>query len=44
MNQFEGTGWHRVGEDIEYTENEFKRDGGNRFSKYHCTLSFVATF
>ena len=44
MSQLEGTGWHRVGEDIEYSENEYKRDGGNRFSRYHCTLSFVATF
>ena len=36
-------GWHRVGSDIQYYQNEFKRPVG-RFMKTYYTLSFTHTF
>ena len=39
----EGIGWHRVGESIDYFQNEFKRDNG-KYSRNFYTLTFEHTF
>ena len=39
----EGVGWHRVGEDINYYANHYKREN-NRFSRTYFTFSFTTTF
>ena len=35
--------WHRVGKDIAYHQNSFKREG-NRFNRCYYTLTFTHTF
>jgi len=44
----EGIGWHRVGAEIDYYSNSYKRDtGGNVVNKYtrtFYTLTFTHTF
>lgn len=39
----EGIGWHRVGENIDYYLNDFKKDG-NKYSRNFYTLTFEHTF
>lgn len=39
----EGVGWHRVGENINYFINNYKRDN-MRFQRYHYTFTFTHTF
>ena len=39
----EGIGWHREGENIDYYQNEFKRDNG-KYARYFYTLTFEHTF
>lgn len=39
----ESVGWHRVGEQISYFANNFKRDN-QRFLKTNYTFSFTHTF
>ena len=36
-------GWHRVGTDIKYEPNHFKRETG-RFQKFYYTFTFTYTF
>lgn len=31
LNDSEGVGWHRIGESIDYYQNNFKKDGNPRF-------------
>ena len=31
LNDSEGVGWHRIGEKIDYYQNNFKKDGNPRF-------------
>jgi len=38
-----GMGWHRVGENINYYMNSYKRDN-LRFSRFHYTFTFTTTF
>ena len=42
--QEQNVGWHRVGEQIDYYENDFKREMVGRFQKNFYTLTFVHTF
>ena len=42
--QCENVGWHRVGEGIDYYENDFKREMVGRYVKNFYTLTFVHTF
>jgi hypothetical protein len=39
----EGVGWHRVGENIDYYMNNYKRDN-MRFQRFHYTFTFTHTF
>jgi hypothetical protein len=39
----EGIGWHRVGEAIDYFQNDFKRDNG-KYARNFYTLTFEHTF
>jgi len=36
--------WHRVGRDIGYAQNSFKREGANRFNRCYYTLTWTHTF
>lgn len=38
-----GLGWHRVGTDIHYSQNQFKRENV-RFTRYYYTFSFTHVF
>jgi len=40
----DGIGWHRVGEGIDYFQNNFKRDGNPRYQRTFYTLTFSHTF
>jgi hypothetical protein len=31
LNDKEGVGWHRIGENIDYYQNNFKKDGNPRY-------------
>ena len=42
--QEQNIGWHRVCEQIDYYENDFKREMVGRFQKNFYTLTFVHTF
>lgn len=44
LNDIEGTGWHRVGESIDYYQNNFKKDGNPRFQRNYFTLTFTHSF
>lgn len=38
-----GLGWHRVGKDLGYYQNHFKKETG-RFQRYYYSFSFSYTF
>ena len=38
-----GLGWHRIGTEINYSQNTYKREN-LRFSRYYYTLSFTHEF
>lgn len=41
----ENRGWHRMGQNIIYAQNQFKRDTGNyRSTRKYYTLTFEHTF
>ena len=42
--QEQNVGWHRVGEQIDYYENDFKREMVGRYQKNFYTLTFDHTF
>jgi len=46
MKKDEEIGWHRVGENINYYNNTYKRDcaGVNRFNRTYYTFTFTHTF
>lgn len=46
LKQREGTGWHRVGSDINYHANQYRRDcsGLVRYARNFFTLTFTVEF
>ena len=44
LNDLEGVGWHRIGENIDYYQNNFKKDGNPRFQRNFFTLTFTHVF
>ncbi len=44
LNDSEGVGWHRIGENIDYYQNNFKKDGNPRFQRNFFTLTFTHVF
>jgi len=41
IKNIQGVGWHRVGADIDYFQNSFKKDGNPKFQRRFFTLTFV---
>lgn len=43
IKNIQGVGWHRIGQDIDYHQNGYKRDGNIKFPRRFYTLTFVHT-
>ena len=43
LKEAEGVGWHRIGQDIAYFANQFKREVG-KYRPSHFTFTFTHTF
>ena len=43
MNKDSGLGWHRVGTDISYYQNNYKKEN-MRFTRYYYTFTFTYEF
>ena len=43
MKENQGIGWHRVGSEINYFQNTYKKDH-SKFQRFYYTLSFVHEF
>mgnify|MGYP007134749219 FL=1 len=41
IKNIQGVGWHRVGADIDYFQNSFKKDGNPKFQRRFFMLTFV---
>lgn len=44
MKSEQGVGWHRLGENIDYYQNTFKRDGNPKYARSFFTLTFEHVF